>query len=73
MEKRRRLAARSGGLRESLADAYGSAALGVMLTRSNHDGADGVAAIERALTLDQIALEIRARCRSGQHARQPKI
>lgn len=33
---------------ESVADAYGSAALGVMLTSSNHDGADGLAAIEKA-------------------------
>jgi two-component system chemotaxis response regulator CheB len=33
---------------ESVADAYGSAALGVMLTSSNHDGADGLAAIKSA-------------------------
>lgn len=33
---------------ESVADAYGPAALGVMLTSSNHDGADGLAAIQRA-------------------------
>jgi two-component system chemotaxis response regulator CheB len=81
---------------ESVADAYGSAALGVMLTSSNHDGADGLSAIKRAggsvivqdpstaespigplaalakvqadavLSLDQIAYEIIARCRSPQ-------
>jgi len=33
---------------ESVADAYGPAALGVMLTSANHDGADGLAAIQRA-------------------------
>lgn len=33
---------------ESTADAYGSAALGVMLTSSNHDGAEGLQAIKRA-------------------------
>lgn len=33
---------------ESVADAYGPAALGVMLTSANHDGADGLAAIRRA-------------------------
>jgi two-component system chemotaxis response regulator CheB len=33
---------------ESVADAYGSAAIGVMLTSSNHDGAEGLAAIKRA-------------------------
>lgn len=83
---------------ESVADAYGPAALGVMLTSSNHDGAEGIAAIERAggtalvqepstaesaigplaalaklrvhtaLSLDQIAHEIIARCRSPQQA-----
>jgi two-component system, chemotaxis family, protein-glutamate methylesterase/glutaminase len=33
---------------ESVADSYGSAAIGVMLTSSNHDGAAGLAAIKRA-------------------------
>lgn len=33
---------------ESVADAYGAAALGVMLTSANHDGADGLAAIKSA-------------------------
>jgi two-component system chemotaxis response regulator CheB len=33
---------------ESTADAYGPAALGVMLTSSNHDGAEGLQAIKRA-------------------------
>jgi len=33
---------------ESVADAYGPAAMGVMLTSANHDGADGLAAIQRA-------------------------
>lgn len=33
---------------ESVADAYGPAALGVMLTSANHDGADGLAAIKSA-------------------------
>ena len=33
---------------ESLADAYGPAALGVMLTSSNSDGANGLLAIKRA-------------------------
>jgi two-component system, chemotaxis family, protein-glutamate methylesterase/glutaminase len=33
---------------ESVADAFGPAALGVMLTSANHDGADGLAAIKRA-------------------------
>jgi two-component system, chemotaxis family, protein-glutamate methylesterase/glutaminase len=33
---------------ESVADAYGPAALGVMLTSANHDGADGLAAIKHA-------------------------
>jgi two-component system chemotaxis response regulator CheB len=33
---------------ESVADAYGPAALGVMLTSANHDGADGLLAIQRA-------------------------
>lgn len=88
---------------ESVADAYGSAALGVMLTSSNHDGAEGLAAIERAgghalvqepstaesavgplaalaklrvrtaLSLDQIAREISARCRSPQQDARSKF
>ena len=33
---------------ESVADAYGTAALGIMLTSANHDGADGLAAIKSA-------------------------
>jgi two-component system chemotaxis response regulator CheB len=33
---------------ESVADAYGPAAIGVMLTSSNHDGAQGLAAIHAA-------------------------
>ena len=33
---------------ESVADAYGPAAIGIMLTSANHDGADGLAAIQRA-------------------------
>jgi two-component system chemotaxis response regulator CheB len=33
---------------ESVADAYGAAAIGVVLTSSNHDGAAGAAAIKRA-------------------------
>lgn len=33
---------------ESVADAYGPAAIGVMLTSSNHDGAAGLAAIKAA-------------------------
>jgi two-component system chemotaxis response regulator CheB len=33
---------------ESVADAYGPAAVGVVLTNSNHDGAAGAAAIKRA-------------------------
>lgn len=33
---------------ESVADAYGPAALGVMLTSANHDGAYGLAEIKRA-------------------------
>jgi two-component system chemotaxis response regulator CheB len=33
---------------ESVADAYGASAIGVMLTSSNDDGVDGVRAIKRA-------------------------
>jgi two-component system, chemotaxis family, protein-glutamate methylesterase/glutaminase len=33
---------------ESVADAYGPAAIGVILTNSNHDGAAGASAIKRA-------------------------